>query len=70
MSSRYKTRRRIHVLVGGVGTELRQSTASPPGFSVYDTQDGVELPGSYVTENAAELEADRLNAEHLRATRS
>ncbi len=61
MSQRYKVKRRISVEIGGAKGGLRTSTSSPPGFSVYDTQEKKNLPELYSSQVDAETHCDQLN---------
>lgn len=61
MEPRYKVKRRISVEIGGAKNGLRTSTSSPPGFSVYDTQEKKSLPEFYSSQADAETHCDNLN---------
>lgn len=61
MESRYRARRRISIEIGGVSGGMRTSTSSPPGYSVYDTLNAVELPEFYKEHDEAEAAAEKLN---------
>jgi len=62
MEPRYRARRRISIEIGGASGGMRTSTSSPPGYSVYDTLEAVELEGLYKEKADAEEAAQKLNS--------
>lgn len=61
MEPRFKVKRRISVEIGGAKNGLRTSTASPPGFSVYDNHKKENLPEYYSLQAEAEAHCEQLN---------